>query len=114
MPIINLTGVTVRIADENDEVYKTIEPDERNVRVRSTGKETEVDGVPIETTHVTEVEGLPDPEEDTYYIVPQPVAKVVADRPDLVTPDTGPSAIRDENQNVYAVRRLFSVSRSTD
>lgn len=114
MPIINLTGVTVRIADDNDDVYKTIEPDERSVRVRSSGKETEVDGVLIETTRVTHVEGLPEPEEGTYYIVPQPVARIVSDRPDLVTPDTGPSAIRDKNQEVYAVRRLFSVSRSAE
>lgn len=108
MPIVNLTELTIRIADENDDVYATFEPGDHPVKVHSTGNNEDVDGVPVGITHVTSVEGLPDPEDGTYYIVPQPVAKVL-NRPDIVTPDTGPSAIRDENDKVYAVRRLFSV-----
>lgn len=110
MPIINLTKLTVRLADERDEVYQTFEPSGDGMQVHTRGDEVEVDGVPVEVTHVTEVEGLPDPAEDTYYIVPQPVAYVI-NRPDLIMPDTGPSAIRDEDGKVYAVRRLYSVSR---
>ena len=110
MPIINLTDLTIRLADENDEVYKTFEPGDESIKVRSRGDEDEVDGAPIEITYVTGVEGLPDPEDGTYYIVPQPVAYVL-NRPDLLMPDTGPSAIRDENSKVYAVRRLYSVTK---
>lgn len=111
MPIINLTNVTVRLADEDGEVYKTFEPSGDTVEVRSNGEEEVVDDVPIEITYVTGVEGLPEPKDGTFYIVPQPVAKAVNDRPDCVTPDTGPSAILDENQKVYATRRLFSISK---
>lgn len=116
MPIINLTNVTVRLVpadydgstDVEEAVYETFEPSDQQVEVKTRGEEHEVDGVPVEVTHVAGVEGLPDREDGTFYIVPQPVAKV-SQRPDLVTPDTGPSAVRDERGNVYACRRLFSV-----
>ena len=110
MPIINLTDLTIRLADENDEVYKTFEPGEKSLTIHSRGEENKVDEAPVDITYVTEIEGLPDPEEGTYYIVPQPVAYVI-NRPDLLMPDTGPSAIRDEESKVYAVRRLYSVTK---
>jgi hypothetical protein len=116
MPIINLTNVTVRLipedydgdTDVDDAIYETFEPSDGQLEVKTRGEEHKVDGVPIEVTRVTGVEGLPEAEDGTFYIVPQPVAKV-SKRPDLVTPDTGPSAVRDDNGKVYACRRLFSV-----
>ena len=108
MPIINLTNVTVRLADADDEVYATFEPDDRSVEIKASGDEEEIDGVPIEITRVTGFDGLPDEEDGTFFIVPQPVA-YTSNRPDFVTPDTGPSAIRDEEGEVYACRRLFCV-----
>lgn len=110
MPIVNLTKLAVRLADDNGDVYKTIEPSERSVMVHTKGEERSVDGVSIDVTQVTAIEGLPDPQEATYYIVPQPVAKVL-NRPDLVVPDTGPSATRNEQGQVFAVRRLFSITQ---
>ena len=112
MPIINLTKLTIRLAGEDGEVYQTFDPADEAVEIHTRGREVEVDGVPIEITHVTGVDGLPDPEEGTYYIVPQPVAYTV-DRPDLVIPDTGPSAIREDDGKVYAVHRLYSVSKAS-
>ena len=113
MPIINLTDLTIRLADDNDEVYKTFEPGEQRLKIRSKGQEDHVDGAPVEITYVTGIEGLPEPEDGTYYIVPQPVAYVL-NRPDFLMPDTGPSAIRDEDSKVYAVRRLYSVTQPSE
>lgn len=110
MPIVNLTKLTVRLADESGEVYETFEPSGQTLEVKSTGEEVEVDGVPVDVTHVTGVDGLPEPEDGTFYIVPQPVAYTY-DRPDLVMPDTGPTAVREDDGSVYAVRRLYSVSK---
>lgn len=110
MPIVNLTKLTIRLADENDEVYATFEPDDE-LEVKSSGEEVEVDGVPVELTSVTGVEGLPDPQDGTYYIVPQPVA-YTHNRSDLIMPDTGPTAIRNDDGTVHAVRRLYSVSKA--
>jgi hypothetical protein len=116
MPIVNLTNVTVRLipedydesTDVDEAIYETFEPSDRQIEVQTRGEEHEVDGVPIEVTYVTGADGLPAPEDGMYYIVPQPVAKV-SQRADFLTPDTGPSAVRDERGKVYACRRLFSV-----
>lgn len=110
MPIINLTKLTIRLADEDDQVYATFEPGDTHLRVHTRGEEQQVDGVPVDVTYVTGIDGLPDPEDGTFYIVPQPVAYTV-NRPDLVIPDTGPSAIREDDGQVFAVRRLYSVSQ---
>ena len=110
MPIKNLTKLTVRICDEDGNVFKTIEPDGRTVDLHVSGDEQTVDGVPVETTVITGIDNLPDEEDGTWYIVPQPVAYVV-DRRDLVIPDTGPTAVRKEDGKVFAVRRLYSIRR---
>jgi hypothetical protein len=109
MPIVNLTKLTIRLANDDDEVYQTFEPDDASMTVQTRGVDTREDGVPIVQTTVTDIDGLPDPEPGTYYIVPQPVAYTL-NRSDLLTPDTGPSAIRNEDGTVYAVRRLYSIA----
>lgn len=108
MPIVNLTEMTIRLANADGEVYETIEPSGRTVRLKSSGEQKDIEGVSIEITHITAVEDLPEPDKGTYFIVPEPVARAL-NRPDLLTPDIGPSAIRDENDRVYATRRLFNV-----
>lgn len=110
MPIVNLTNLTVRLADEQGDVYATFEPDDQSVKLHTQGEEHEVDGVPVDVTTVTDVDGLPEPADGTFYIVPQPLA-YVTNRTDLVIPDTGPSAIRNDDGKVQAVRRLYSVGR---
>lgn len=112
MPIHNLTKLTIRLADENDEVYRTLEPGGEPILVRTSGQGLTVDEVPIEQTRITGLEGLPDQQQDVFYVVPQPVAHVL-NRADLLVPDTGPSAIRNDDGSVYAVRRLYSVSLDT-
>jgi hypothetical protein len=111
MPIVNLTNLTVRLYDDDGEVYATFEPSGDTVSLKSNGETTMVDDVEIDTTYVTALDGVPEPEEGTFYIVPQPVAQV-SNRPDFVTPDTGPSAIRNDDGTTYAVRRLYSISRA--
>lgn len=116
MPIINLTNVTVRLipedydggTDVDEAIYETFEPSDEDIEVKTKGEEHDVDGVPVEITYVTGVEGLPDAEDGTFYIVPQAVAKAY-NRPDFVTPDTGPSAVRNDDGKVYACRRLFGI-----
>ena len=110
MPIVNLTKLAVRLADARGDVFKTIEPAEHSLKLRTRGEERHVDGVPIEITQIPAIEGLPDPQDGTYYVVPRPVA-TVPNRPDFLVPDTGPSAIRDEEGKVIATRRLFSVTQ---
>ena len=62
----------------------------------------------VDTVRVSygEIEGLPDPAPDTIYIVSAIVAQA-AMRADVLSPDTGPTAIRDENGQIEAVRRFI-------
>lgn len=113
MPIVNCTGLTIRLYRGDGDVYRTFDPADAPVQLRSTGASEDVDDVEVETTYVTAVHGLPEPADGTVYIVPQPVAQVL-NRPDLVTPDTGPTAIREDDGTVYAVQRLFSVVLAED
>ena len=108
MPIRNLTKLTVRLYGDDGEVYETFEPSGDAVEVLTEGDEREVEGVPVDVATITEVKGLPEPEEGTFYIVPQPVAWA-SNRKDLVVPDTGPDAQRNDDGTVHAVRRLFTV-----
>lgn len=49
------------------------------------------------------IEGLPDPEPGTVYVVSRAVAEAARGRPDVLAPDTGGSAIRDDSGRIVAV-----------
>ena len=67
----------------------------------------DIDGVPIVRTIFGEVQGLPDPELDTVYIVSSLVLGALkGSRSDVVSPDTGPTAIRNEAGQIVAVTRF--------
>jgi len=61
-----------------------------------------INGIPVSTAEYGDVVGLPEPQEDTVYVVSMLVAQR-SGRADCVGPDSGPSAIR-ENGQVVAVR----------
>ena len=66
-----------------------------------------VEGVPIVRKGYGEIQGLPDPEPDTYYIVSALVAQAARarglGRDDLLIPD---DLVRDEQGRVIGARRL--------
>lgn len=64
----------------------------------------EVNGIPVVSAEYGEIVGLPEPAEDTVYVVSMLVAQR-SGRSDVVGPDSGSSAIR-ENGQVIAVRNL--------
>jgi len=63
-----------------------------------------VDGYPLALQERRGVTGLPAPLPGVIYVVSTLVAQAVADREDVVAPDTGPGAVRDEQGNIVAVR----------
>ena len=64
-------------------------------------------GIPIAETHFEKIVNLPDPEDGVYYIVNRVTMDFVSfDREDVFCVDTGPSANRDENNQVVAVTQL--------
>lgn len=70
----------------------------------------DVDGwditVPITATKFGVVEGLPEPEEDTIYIVSNLVAQAVPHREDVFFPD---DIVRDEQGNIIGCRALGKI-----
>jgi hypothetical protein len=64
-----------------------------------------VDGIPVSAQQFGAVENLPEPTPNTWYVVSVIVAQALPERHDLLRPDSGPDAIR-ENGQIVAVRRL--------
>ncbi len=54
-----------------------------------------------------EVEGLPSASPHIYYIVSRMVFDAAPDRVDLIVPDTGKGAVRDEQGRIVAVTRFI-------
>jgi hypothetical protein len=63
-----------------------------------------LDGFPVNKVSFGEVENLPEPEDNVVLIVSAMVRQAVPHRRDVVSPDTGPSAIRNEKGHILAVR----------
>ena len=53
-----------------------------------------------------QIEGLPEPKPDTIYVVSGMVRDALDGRPDVFTPDTGKSAVRNQQGQVAYVTRL--------
>ena len=65
-----------------------------------------VAGVPAVTRAFGEIENLPAPREGVAFIVSSMVLGAVSGRDDVVAPDTGPTAVRDEDGKIKAVTRF--------
>ena len=106
MNLVNITphDIVVRKADGD----LMVPPSGQIARV-TTSQEVigYIDDVPVVRTVFGEVTGLPDPVKDTIFIVSSLVLGALkGSRPDVVAPDTGPTAIRNDNGQIVAVTRF--------
>lgn len=107
MNIINLTQHDIVIALPGD-TRITIPPTAPAARMAvKTVSLTPVGTVPVVTTEFGEVQNLPDAQPDTIYVVSTLIAQRVK-RADVLSPDTGPTAIRNSANQIEAVRALQS------
>ena len=108
MNIVNLTPHAFHLCGVDGSIVRTIEPTKPAARVSSTVRVVgEVDGIPVTETTFGAVEGLPDQQEDTIYIVSLLVQQAAVNRPDVYRPDTGPqSVVRDAAGNIVGVKAL--------
>ena len=102
---INLTPHTINIKTPDGVI--AVEPSGDIARV-ATQEEVvaSVDGIPLVKRGFGDVEGIPAPQEGTIYIVSALVASATS-RPDVVAPDTGPTAVRNEKGHIEYVTRLI-------
>ena len=107
MKLVNLTPHAISLANEAGEIVTTIPPSGTIARVATvSAKLDEIDGVPVNLQSFGEVSGIPEPEEGVRYITSTLVAQA-ARRPDVLAPDTGPTAVRKDGQ-VVAVRAFVA------
>jgi hypothetical protein len=108
MALINLTPHAIHFVDENGNTVLTVEPSGKLARVTTkivqTGQRRFGDVVlPITETEFGEVEGLPDPEEGTIYLVSSLVAQRCKDRGDVFIPN---ESVRDSEGRIIGCRSL--------
>jgi len=109
MRLVNCTAHPIHIADDAGNVVRVIEPSGIVARVAVEQREVGViDGIPVVESVFGEVEGLPEPQDGVVYIVSTPtmLAARKMGRTDVVSPDTGPTAVRDTEGRIVAVRRF--------
>ena len=107
---INLTPHTINVWEDINTVGggRVVSLFSRGVARCATVRQAlpDVAGVRLTRQAFGQVEGLPEPQPDTVYIVSALVLSALAgSRPDVVAPDTGGDAIR-ENGQIKAVRGL--------
>lgn len=110
MKFVNLTPHSIMVADKNGE--HAFAPDGTIARTTEATEPTaSIGGFEIEAVRTGDVIGLPDPAPGTTFIVSMVVAThpAVRGRSDVVAPNTGPTAIRNDKGHILAVRgfRLF-------
>ena len=105
--MINLTPHAINFVTEEGTPLLTVEPSGTIARVSCKtmviGKE---DGIPITTNVYGEVEGLPDPEDDTILIVSALVAGRVPHRTDVYIPN---EAVRDDKGRIIGCKSLGQI-----
>ena len=112
MKVVNLTAHSINvILGEKELAY----PSEGLARVRTEEKTIgTVEGIPVIKTVYTTVEGLPEQQENTIYLVSTLVLQALKtngiDRPDCLAPNTGISgAIRDEQGCIIGVKGFQTI-----
>lgn len=104
---VNLTPHTIKIFSGDTTVE--IEPSGIVARVVTEEERVgEINGIPLISRKLGEPENIPAPQDGVVYIVSAMVLNAIADRNDVVAPDTGATAIRDDAGRIMAVTRLVT------
>lgn len=111
--IKNLTPHEITIVGENGEIILSIKPEPISARAKASTVKVgaiEVEGktIPLTTTKMGEVEGLPPEEKGTMLIVSRIVAEACPNRHDLVIPN---ESVRDDKGRIVGVKSLAILPR---
>ena len=102
--IINLTPHAVSIINADGATVLTVEPSGNIARVSSRTVQTgTLNGLPVTQTEFGEVQDLPEPIDDTIYLVSSLVAQRVPERRDVFIPA---ESVRDSAGRIIGCRSL--------
>jgi len=107
MEFINLTPHPIKVKTKDGEM-KTFEPSGSVARVNV--QETpagDLDGITLLKRTTGEAQGIPEKKDDTVYIVSSMVLSAT-NRSDVVAPNTGKSAIRDDQGRIQGVTEFVT------
>lgn len=105
--LVNLTPHPINLYGDDDKLIQTIPPSGTVARVAEYRKlDAYVNGIPLREIVFGEIEGLPAPKEGTLYIVSALVRSATKEkgRTDVISPDTGAGAVRDEDGRIIGTR----------
>jgi hypothetical protein len=119
---VNLTPHEVVIYDQNNNVILRIPPSGQVARVSQSEELVGyINGIPIYSLKYSDIQGLPEPQENTVYIVSQLVLQalkalkekgIARARDDVIAPNTGPTengAVRDSQGRIVGVRSFITL-----
>lgn len=104
----NATPHEIMLVDADGAVVRKIEAS--GIVARCTANQTvvgKIEGILVVKTEFSDVTGLPEPDGETIFIVSSLAAQALAgQREDVVSPDTGPTALRSPDGKIVGVRRF--------
>lgn len=112
MNFVNLTPHTLTVVDDSGNTVLSVAPSGTVARVATQQTVVgNVAGIDIVSTVFGDVDGLPDPQPNTVYVVSTLVLQALkangVDRDDVVAPDTSPaSAVRNADGQIVGVKRF--------
>lgn len=110
--IKNLTPHEIKVYAEDRTTVLFSVPAEGIFPRVSTTQETvgEINGVPVQKVVYGAIEGLPEQQTDTIYVVSQMVLSALnGSRPDVFAPDTGKGAVRDEGGRILGTTNFVTL-----
>lgn len=106
MDIVNLTPHDVIVVDDNNRVLMNIPTTDMVARLKTSPEVVgKVNGIPLVKHQCISFINLPDPDPGTMFLVSSLIQQFSL-RKDLISPDTGPSCVRDRDRNVLAIRQF--------
>ncbi|HDI51833.1 MAG TPA: hypothetical protein ENF45_04315 [Bacteroidetes bacterium] len=115
LTFVNLTPHDINIYDSNNNLVATIPRSGKVARVTMEQKTVgyiDVNGhkIPVKKTIYGEIENLPDPQPNTIYIVSLLVLQALGGtRDDVLAPDTGAGAVRDDQGRIIGTRNFIKL-----
>lgn len=102
--IMNMTPHAVSFINDEGETVLTVEPSGTVARVSSRTVQTGIlNGLPVTQTQFGDVQGLPEQNDDTIYLVSSLVAQRVPEREDVFIPA---ESVRDSAGRIIGCRSL--------
>lgn len=107
MQIINLTPHTINFLDGDNNPVLTVEPSGTVARAKQTRTLCgNIAGIPVNQCAYGTVQGLPEPEKETIYVVSAITAQACPEREDVYIVD---DSVRNEDGRIIGVRALAHI-----